>query len=69
VTPQYDIDVRKAPGVGYAWRLFRFERGTMSLAACGRAPFRWMARLDARHFLGKYRSGGLSRTSDVSRDH
>lgn len=60
MTPQFDIEVRKAPGFGYAWRLFRFERGTMSLAATGQAPFRWMARLDARHFLSKHRYGVLS---------
>lgn len=65
---QYDIEVRKAPRFGYAWRLFRFERGTMSLAATGQAPFRWMAWLDAKHFLGKHRFGALANRSGAVRD-
>lgn len=67
MTTQFDIEVRKAPGFGYAWRLFRFERGTMSLAAMGQAPFRWMARLDARHFLSRNRHL-LSARAGVPRD-
>ena len=68
MTTQFDIEVRKAAGIGYSWRLFRFERGSMSLAATGRAPFRWMAGLDARHFLTKHRYGALAARAGVPRD-
>jgi hypothetical protein len=60
MTPQFDIDVRRAPGMGYGWRIFRFSDGRMSLVAMGRAPFRWMARMDARHFLRRHRAGVLA---------
>lgn len=59
MTPQFDIDVRRAPGFGYAWRIFRFADGRMAVAAIGRSPFRWMARMDARHFLARHRRGVL----------
>lgn len=60
MTPQFDIDIRRAPGMGYAWRIFRFSHGRMSTAAMGRSPFRWMARMDARHFLARHRHGALA---------
>ena len=60
MTPQYDIDVRRAPGFGYAWRILRFADGRMAIAAMGQSPFRWMARMDARHFLARHRTGLLA---------
>lgn len=60
MTPQFDIDIRRAPGIGYAWRIFRFADGRMAIAAMGTSPFRWMARMDSRHFLARHRTGRLA---------
>jgi len=54
VTP-HDIDVRRAPGRGWGWRVFRFTSGQMQLVAYGSAPCAWMARLDARRCVSRNR--------------
>lgn len=51
----YDIDVRPAPGRGWGWRVLRFAHGRMETVACGRAPFAWMARVDARRCVSRNR--------------
>lgn len=53
--PRFEVGLRRTPRGGWRWEIIAIERARMHAIARGQAPFRWMAALDARHFLRRRR--------------
>jgi hypothetical protein len=55
MAPTFEIGLRRLRR-GWEWQIVTFAEGHMLLRARGTAPFRWMARVDARACLRRNRA-------------